>query len=150
MKKIIIGCDHAGFKLKEALRPYLLKLGYKVSDIGAYSARRCDYPRIAYNLAKQVSSAKFVKGILICYTGIGNSIVANRVPGIRAALCYNIKAARLSRQHNDSNLLVLGAAFISAALAKRIARVWLKTQFAGGRHKRRLNQIKDIEKEVNK
>ncbi|MFH1338722.1 MAG: ribose 5-phosphate isomerase B [Candidatus Omnitrophota bacterium] len=148
MKKIIIGCDHAGFKLKEALRPYLLKLGYKVNDIGAYSAQRCDYPRIAYNLAKQVSSAKSGKGILICYTGIGNSIVANRLPGIRAALCYNIKAARLSRQHNDSNLLVLGAAFISAALAKRIVRVWLETQFTGGRHKRRLNQIKDIEKHI--
>lgn len=148
MKKIIIGSDHAGFKLKENLKLYLLKLGYKVNDVGTYSLQRCDYPHIAYNLAKQVSSAKYDKGILICYTGIGNSIAANRLPGIRAALCYNIRATKLSRQHNDSNILVLGAAFVSAALAKRIVRVWLMTEFTGGRHRRRLNQIKAIEEKL--
>jgi ribose 5-phosphate isomerase B len=150
MKKIIVGSDHAGFKLKENLKPYLLKLGYKVNDVGTYSAERCDYPHIAYNLAKQVFSGKYDRGILICYTGIGNSIVANRLPGIRAALCYNIKAAKLSRQHNDSNVLVLGAAFVSAALAKRIVRVWLMTEFTGGRHRRRLNQIKTIEEKLRR
>jgi ribose 5-phosphate isomerase B len=150
MKKIIVGSDHAGFKLKENLKPYLLKLGYKVNDVGTYSAERCDYPHIAYNLAKQVFSGKYDRGILICYTGIGNSIVANRLPGIRAALCYNIKAAKLSRQHNNSNVLVLGAAFVSAALAKRIVRVWLMTEFTGGRHRRRLNQIKTIEEKLRR
>ncbi len=150
MKKIIIGSDHAGFKLKENLKPYLLKLGYKVNDAGTYSAQRCDYPHIAYNLAKQVSSGKYERGILICNTGIGNSIVANRLPGIRAALCYNIKAAKLSRQHNHSNVLVLGAAFVSTALAKRIVRVWLMTEFTGGRHRRRLNQIRTIEEKLRR
>ena len=150
MKKIIVGSDHAGFKLKENLKPYLLKLGYKVNDVGTYSAQRCDYPHIAYNLAKQVFSGKYDRGILICNTGIGNSIVANRLPGIRAALCYNIKAAKLSRQHNDSNVLVLGAAFVSAALAKRIVRVWLMTEFTGGRHRRRLNQIRTIEEKLRR
>jgi ribose 5-phosphate isomerase B len=148
MKKIIIGSDHAGFKLKEALRLYLLKLGFRVNDIGTYSPLRCDYPRIAYNLAYQVSSGKFSRGILICNTGIGNSIVANRLPGVRAALCYNIKAAKLAREHNDSNILILGAAFVRGSLSKRIIGVWLKTRFLGGRHKRRLNQIKDIEKKI--
>ena len=145
MKKIIIGSDHAGFKLKEKLKSYLLKSGFKVEDIGAYSIRRCDYPQIAYNLANQISLGKFSRGILICNTGIGNSIVANRLPGVRATLCYNMKAARLARQHNDSNVLILGATFIRGSGALRIVRVWLQTRFLGGRHKRRLNQIRDIE-----
>ena len=148
MKKIIIGSDHAGFRLKQTLVSYLLKLGFKIEDVGTYSTERCDYPQIAYNLAYRVSSGKFSKGILVCNTGIGNSIVANRFPGIRAAVCYNLKSARLSRQHNDSNLLVLGATFVSRPLAKRIVRVWLRTGFLGGRHRRRLNQIRDIEKSI--
>ena len=148
MNRIIIGSDHAGFKLKEALKLYLLRLGFKVKDIGTHSEQRCDYPGFAYALAKQISLGKFSRGLLICNTGIGNSIVANRVPGVRAALCYNIKAAMRSREHNDSNVLVLGAAFVRAPLAKRIAGVWLKTGFLGGRHRRRLNQIKDIEKNI--
>jgi len=150
MKKIIIGSDHAGFRLKQSLKLYLLSLGLKVKDVGTYSPERCDYPRIAYNLAYQICSGKFSRGILICNTGIGNSIVANRLPGIRAALCYNIKAARLARQHNDSNILVLGAAFVSVSKAKRITRTWINTEFLGGRHKRRLNQIKNIEKNVRR
>ena len=150
MKRIIIGSDHAGFRLKEILKSYLIKSGFKVSDIGAYSSERCDYPLIAYNLARQISTGKFIRGVLICNTGIGNSIVANRLPGVRAALCYNIKGARLSRQHNDSNLLVLGAAFVDTSLAKRILSVWLRSSFLGGRHKRRLNQIKALERKINK
>ena len=149
MKWIIIGSDHAGFKLKEMVKSYLLRSGFKVNDIGTYTLRRCDYPRIAYDLADQISSGKFKRGILICNTGIGNSIVANRLPGIRAALCYNIKGARLARQHNDSNILVLGACFVNSSKASRIIGVWLKTRFLGGRHKRRLNQIRDIEQNIN-
>ncbi|MFH1679004.1 MAG: ribose 5-phosphate isomerase B [Candidatus Omnitrophota bacterium] len=144
MKKIIIGSDHAGFELKEELKAYLIHSGFKVEDVGAHSPERCDYPGIASNLAAQVSSGKFRRGILICYTGIGNSIVANRFSRIRAALCYNLKAARLAREHNDSNVLVLGAAFIGKTLAKRITRVWLKTGFVGQRHKRRIKQIEKI------
>ena len=150
MKRIIIGSDHAGFRLKQRLKSYLIKLGFEVNDIGTYSSKRCDYPLIAYNLAHQISLRKFSRGILICNTGIGNSIVANRLPGVRAALCYNIKGARLSRQHNDSNLLVLGATFVDSSLAKRMLGVWLRSSFLGGRHKRRLNQIRAIEKKINK
>ena len=146
--KIIIGSDHAGFMLKEELKSYLKRSGFSVEDIGTYFLKRCDYPQIAYNLACQVSLGKFSRGILICKTGIGNSIVANRLSGIRAALCYNMKAAKFARQHNDSNILVLGAAFVKPVLAKRIAGVWLKTRFLGGRHKRRINQIKTIEKKI--
>lgn len=148
MKKIIIGSDHAGFKLKEAIKTFLIKQDFKVEDIGTYSSARCDYPRVAYNLAAQISEAKFARGILVCKTGIGNSIVANKLPGVRAALCYNQKAARLSREHNNSNILILGAAFVNRNEALRILRVWLKTRFLGGRHRRRLSQIRQIEKNI--
>ncbi|MCM8770333.1 MAG: ribose 5-phosphate isomerase B [Candidatus Omnitrophica bacterium] len=146
MKKIIIGSDHAGFSLKSELVIFLKKKGFSVKDIGTYSLESCDYPLIAYNLAKEISQAKFKRGILICKTGIGNTIVANKLIGVRAALCYNIKAARLSRQHNDANVLVLGAEFVKSALAKRIVWTWLITPFVGGRHLRRIRQIKRIER----
>lgn len=148
MKKIIIACDHAGFRLKEELKSYLAKVGYPVKDLGAYSEERCDYPGFAYNLAKEISRGRYSRGILICKSGIGNSIVANRLPGVRAALCYNARAARLSREHNDSNVLVLGSGFVSEQAAKKILKVWLDTGFQGGRHLRRLNQIKKIEKMI--
>ncbi len=148
MKKIIIGSDHGGFSLKEKIKSFLKKKSFRVKDLGAYSIERCDYPMIAYDLAKEVSRGRYKQGILICKTGIGNSIVANKLSGVRAALCYNVKAARLSREHNDSNILVLGATFVKADSAKRILNVWLNTKFLGGRHKRRLNQIKKIEREI--
>lgn len=148
MKVVLIASDHAGFNLKEKLKPYLEKAGFKVRDLGAYSKENCDYPVFASHLASQISQGKYSRGILICKSGIGNSIVANRFPRVRAALCYNIKAARLSREHNDSNVLVLGSVFVDAALAKRILRVWLKTGFQGGRHLRRLNRIKNIENKI--
>jgi ribose 5-phosphate isomerase B len=146
MKKIVIASDHAGFSLKEKLKSHLKMKGIKIKDLGTTSKESCDYPKFAYALANEVSRGKFKKGILICKSGIGNSIVANKLPGVRAALCYNVKAARLSREHNDSNVLVMGAVFVNASLAKRITEVWLKTEFLGGRHRRRLNQIKGIEK----
>jgi len=145
IKRIIIGSDHAGFTLKETLKNYLIKKGIKVKDVGTYSTDSCDYPDFAFKVAKAVSENKYKRGILICKTGIGNSIVANRFKGVRAALCYNLKATRLSRQHNDSNILVLGAEFIKAPLAKRMVSLWLDTAFLKGRHKRRLNKIKAIE-----
>jgi ribose 5-phosphate isomerase B len=146
MKPVVIASDHAGFSLKEKLKAYLNKQGFKVEDLGTYSRQRCDYPEFACALARGVSYGKYKRGVLVCKSGIGNSIVANRFPGVRAALCYNVKAARLSREHNDSNILVLGSAFVNLALARRILRIWLNTAFQGGRHKRRLNQIKKMER----
>lgn len=147
METILIGSDHGGFTLKSKLIPYLERKGYKVKDFGAYSLERYDYPVSASVLAREISEKRYKRGILICKSGIGNSIVANRFPGVRAALCYNVKAARLSREHNDSNVLVLGSLFAKDRQAKNILNAWLNTVFAGGRHKKRLQLIKDIEKE---
>jgi ribose 5-phosphate isomerase B len=149
MRRIVIASDHGGFGLKEKLKPYLEKKGFKIKDLGTSSKDSCDYPEFAYSLAKAISGGKYKRGILICKSGIGNSIVANRLAGVRAALCYNVKAARLSRGHNDSNVLVLGSLFVNVNLAKKITGVWLNTEFKGGRHQRRLKQIKRIEKEIN-
>ena len=148
MRRIIIGSDHAGFSLKERLKAYLEKKGFEVKDIGTYSSKRCDYPLIAYELAKNISDGHYKAGILICKTGIGNSIVANRLNNVRAALCYNVKAARFARQHNDANVLILGAAFLNQNTSKRIVTTWLNSSFLGGRHKKRLNQIKEIRKKI--
>jgi len=150
VKAIIIAADHAGFSLKEELKDYLVNKGLRVRDLGTFSKERCDYPFLAYNLANEISKGRYKQGVLICKSGIGNSIVANKLPGVRAALCYNLKAARLCRQHNDSNVLVLGSAFVKKDLAKRILNVWLKTKFAGSRHARRLRQIKEIEIRIKK
>lgn len=145
---IAIASDHAGFRLKEELKDFLKKKGLEVKDLGTYSSQRCDYPGYAASLAQGVSSGVYPRGILICMTGIGNSIVANRFFGVRASLCTNVKTARLTRQHNDSNILVLGACLVSSRLAKRMVSVWLNTDFEGGRHLRRLNQIKAIERKL--
>ncbi|MCX5711188.1 MAG: ribose 5-phosphate isomerase B [Candidatus Omnitrophica bacterium] len=145
---IVIGADHAGFVLKEKLKPYLVKKGLNVLDLGTYSKDRCDYPEFAARVAEVVSKGKFKRGILICKSGIGNSIVANRFPGVRAALVYSVKAARLSREHNDSNILVMGSGFVSKKSGEKILNVWLKTEFQGGRHQRRLNLIKKIERGI--
>jgi ribose 5-phosphate isomerase B len=148
MEKIIIGADHGGFKLKEELRAYLSRKRFVVVDAGTYSEERCDYTDSAFEVAKNVSVGRYKRGILICNSGVGDSIVANKFPGVRAALCGDMVCARLSREHNDSNILVLGAAFTGKALAKRMVALWLKTPFAGGRHRRRLNKLKQIERYV--
>jgi ribose 5-phosphate isomerase B len=150
MKKLLIASDHAGFTLKEKLRKYLAEKGVSVEDLGTYSKESCDYPEYAARLAGMISARKSDKGILICKSGIGNSIVANKFPGVRAALCHNLKTARLSRQHNDSNVLVMGSAFVKADLAKKMASAWLKTEFLGGRHLRRVNLINSIEKKIRR
>ncbi len=146
--KIIIGADHGGFRLKEQITLWLKKKGHSVKDVGVYSESSCDYPLIAYDVARNVSVAKFPRGIIICKTGIGNSIVANKLPRVRAALCTNLEMAEFSRRHNDSNILVLGANFIDIRLAKKMLGVWLKTKFEAGRHLRRIKQIKDIERSI--
>ena len=124
------------------------KKGYTVVDLGTRVAGvNCDYPKISRKVALAVSKAKGSRGILACMTGIGHSIAANKVPGIRAALCYNRRAARLSRTHNDSNILIVGSRFVGQKEIFGIIATWLKASFEGGRHRRRVNQIKKIEKE---
>ncbi|MBU4251744.1 MAG: ribose 5-phosphate isomerase B [Candidatus Omnitrophica bacterium] len=149
MTRLLIGSDHAGFVLKEKLKAYLEKKAIHVKDLGTYSKQRCDYPVYAYEVAKNISSGKFKRGILICKSGVGNSIVANRLPGVRAALCDNLKITKLSREHNDSNILVLGSGFVKADLAKRMVWAWLNTKFLGGRHLRRIKLINQIDKKIN-
>lgn len=144
--RVIIGSDHGGFRLKNDLVDFLKRKKFIVKDFGAYSEDSCDYPLIAFKVAREVAREKNTRGILICKSGIGNSIAANKVKGIRAALVFNLTSAKLSRQHNDANILVLGARFTKEELAKRIALIWLKTKFVGGRHLRRINQIKRIER----
>jgi len=150
MSKLLIASDHAGFALKEKLKIYLEKKSISVKDLGTYSKERCDYPLYAYNLAKEISSGHSQRGILICKSGVGNSIVANRLPRVRAALCHNLKIAKLSREHNDSNVLVLGSGFVKADLAKRMVSAWLNTKFLGGRHLRRVKLIDQIDKKIKK
>ena len=151
MNAILIASDHAGFLLKEKLKIYLTNnRRLNVRDLGPYSSERCDYPCFAAALARDIALKKASRGILICKSGIGNSIVANRFAGVRAALCYNQKAARLSREHNDSNVLVLGSGFVNAQAAKRIVSTWLTAEFQGGRHRRRLNLIQKIERQIRK
>ena len=139
--KIGIGSDHAGFEMKESLKAYLSSLGMEVVDFGCQSAVSTDYPDIGYPLAKAVAASEVDKGILICGTGIGMLIVANKVLGVRAALAGNAHVAKLSREHNNANVLVLGARVIGLDEAKEITRVFLDTQFAGGRHARRVDKI---------
>lgn len=146
--QIAIGSDHGGFTLKQQLIDFLKKKKYSVKDFGTDSEESCDYPQYAYRVAKYVAGGKSRKGILVCKSGIGNSIVANKVKGVRAALCYNVKAAQLSRRHNDANVLVLGSLFVDSAKAKKMIDAWLRTAFEGGRHLRRVKQIERIEHHV--
>lgn len=148
MKPILIASDHAGFALKAELIKHLLKKRLNVRDLGTYTQDSCDYPFYAYLLAKSISRKKSSRGILICKTGIGNSIVANRFPGVRASLCTSVETAKLTRQHNDSNVLVLGSGFTTESTAKKILDAWLAEKFEGGRHKRRLNILRKIEEEL--
>lgn len=141
-----IGCDHAGFSLKVVLVPFLKKLGLEVLDFGTFSEASMDYPDTAYKVAAAVSKNKASRGILICKTGIGNCIVANKVKHVRAALCANIKTAQYARRHNDANILVLGSLFVNEELAKKMIKAWLSASFEAGRHLRRIKKIERIEK----
>ena len=137
---LVLGSDHGGFKLKQALIDYLKSKRITVVDAGCFDENSADYPLIAQNVAKKVASTKG-RGILICGTGIGMSIAANKVKGVRATLAYDPFTARMSRQHNDSNLLALGGRTTPLAKAKKIVDAWLSTEFEGGRHARRVRQI---------
>jgi len=140
MTSIIIGSDHGGFNLKQEIVAHLKKLGYQVSDLGCYSLDSCDYPVIAKAVAKKVLEENS-RGILICGTGIGVSIAANRFNGIRASHCTDTFTARMTRMHNDSNVLCLGERITGQGLALDIVDIWLNTEFEGGRHQRRVDML---------
>ena len=141
-----IGADHGGFELKEALKKYLAELGYEVVDCGTNSKEAVDYPDFAYAVAQMVAQGKVFRGIMIDGAGIGSCMAANKVPGVRAAMCYDHATAVNSREHNDANLLTLGAGLIGENLARQIVKTWLETEFGGGRHARRVDKIVQIEK----
>lgn len=143
--KIAIGSDHAGLALKEQLRERLTQAGHEVADFGANSPDSTDYPDYAATVTHAVTSGAADRGILVCYTGIGMSITANKVKGIRAALCQSEDQARLTRAHNNANVLALGAKYTPLDLALDIACTFLKTEFEGGRHARRVGKITSIE-----
>ena len=145
MKKIAIASDHGGFDLKESVITFLLKKGWEVDNLGAPSTDSVDYPDYGIKVAKAIIEKKIVRGILICGTGVGMSIVVNRFPGIRGTLCSDVYTAKMCREHNDSNILILGGRVISVSLASEILDIWLKTEFEGGRHQRRLDKIKEID-----
>jgi len=142
--KIAIGADHGGFLLKQKLIKFLESKDYVVADMGTHSEDPCDYPVYAEKIACAVSSGEFDKGVLICKSGIGMSMAANKVSGIRAALCQDLKTAKSSREHNDANVICLAAKKISFKSAASLLNIWLKTEFAGGRHAKRVKQIDEL------
>lgn len=145
-RTVALGADHGGFELKERLKSYLEELGYTVRDCGTHSTESVDYPDYAYAVARLVSDGECRRGIIVDGAGIGSCMAANKVPGVRAALCYDISSARNSREHNDANVLTLGGQLIGPGLARQIVQVWLTTAFGGGRHARRVNKIMDVER----
>jgi len=142
-----LACDHGGFELKEELKAFLKTLGIEPVDMGTFNEDSVDYPDFGVRVAKKVSQGELEKGILICGTGIGMSIVANKFPRIRAALANDLYSSRCSREHNDANILIIGGRIVGKELAKEIVKVWLETPFAGGRHKKRLEKIEALEQE---
>lgn len=142
---IAIGADHGGFELKGLLLSYLREQGYETLDCGAFNTEAVDYPDLAEAVARKVASSEAWRGIVIDGAGIGSCMAANKIPGVRAAMCYDHASAVNSREHNNANLLTMGAGMIGSALAKQIASTWLKTEFAGGRHARRVEKIMALE-----
>ena len=149
-KTVAIGADHGGFRLKEALKPVLSELGLEVRDVGVYEEKPADYPDLALAVGELVASGAASRGIVIDGAGIGSSIAANKIPGIRAALCYDRSSARNSREHNDSNVLTLGARLLTETQAEEVLRTWIGTAFAGGRHQARIDKITAIERKYAK
>ena len=139
---VIIGCDHAAVELKEKIKTLLQDRGIQVEDVGTSGPASVDYPDYGKRVASQVAEGKFQRGILLCGTGLGMSMVANRFPGVRAALCHDLFGAIMSRRHNDANVLVLGGRVTGDVLAAEIVKAWLETPFEGGRHQKRLDQFR--------
>jgi ribose 5-phosphate isomerase B len=142
---ISIACDHGAYALKERLKARLLEQGHHVADCGAHSAESCDYPDFAAAAARLVADGSCARGVVLCTTGIGMSIAANKVRGVRCALCHEPLSAEMTRRHNDANMLAMGAAITGEALAERILDVFLATEFEGGRHQRRVDKVTALE-----
>ncbi|MEW6183124.1 MAG: ribose 5-phosphate isomerase B [Bacillota bacterium] len=144
--RVAVGSDHGGFRLKQEILNFLRNQNAEFYDFGAFSTDSCDYPDVASTVAEAVARGEFTFGILVCGTGIGVSIAANKVPGIRAALCHDTFSARMAREHNDANVLTLGERVVGPGLALDIVRAWLNADFAGGRHAGRVDKITAIER----
>jgi ribose 5-phosphate isomerase B len=138
---IVIGCDHAAFPLKEKIKEYIAERGIDVLDVGAHSEESVDYPDVGRDVASRVSDGAFERGLLLCGTGLGMSMVANKYPHVRAALCNDLFSAIMCRRHNNANILVMGGRVVGETLALEIVEAWLTTPFEGGRHSRRLEQF---------
>lgn len=148
-QRVAIGADHGGFALKAKLIACVQGMGYEVADLGAHSPQPCDYPAIGFKVASAVASGTFDRGVLLCKSGIGIAMVANKVRGIRAAVCHNVFDAQRSRGHNDANVLVLGAERLTVKAASRIVQAWFRAEFqSGGRHERRVRQIAALERRM--
>ena len=145
-RTVALGADHGGYAMKEDLKAYLAELGYSVVDCGPSSTASVDYPDFAYAVARLVSEGRAWRGIMVDGAGIGSCMAANKVPGVRAAMCYDHATAVNSREHNDANVLTLGGVLIGGSLARQIVKTWLETDFGGGRHARRVDKIMDIER----
>jgi ribose 5-phosphate isomerase B len=146
-KTVAIGADHGGFRLKEAVKPVIESLGLVVRDVGVHEEKAADYPDIAHKVAELVAGGSATRGVIIDGAGIGSCMAANKVPGIRAALCYDKASARNGREHNDANVLTLGARLLTETQAEEVLRTWLATPFAGGRHQARVDKIMQIERQ---
>ncbi len=147
---VALGADHGGYAMKEDLKGYLQELGYKIIDCGTGSTASVDYPDLAYAVAQLVSEGRAWRGIMVDGAGIGSCMAANKVPGVRAAMCYDHATAVNSREHNDANVLTLGGVLLGSNLARQIVKTWLETDFGGGRHARRVNKIMAIEKRFSR
>jgi len=147
--RIAIGSDHRGFTVKRRLAQMLLQAGHEVQDLGTNSDESCDYPDFAHLVGRAVGEQQVDRGILICGTGIGMSISANKIPGVRAALCHDNITAEMSRRHNNANVLCMSADLLGMELMERMTRLWLETDFEGGRHVRRVDKIHRLERDEN-
>jgi ribose 5-phosphate isomerase B len=145
-KTVAIGSDHGGFQMKQALKPLLAELGLHIQDVGSADEKPVDYPDIAEKVALMVARGEAARGVIIDGAGIGSCMAANKIPGVRAALCYDKASARNSREHNDSNVLTLGGRLLTESVAADVLRVWLTTPFGGGRHQGRVQKISEIER----
>ena len=143
--KIVVGSDHAAYELKEAIKEKLIGEGHEVIDVGCDSPESVDYPKYGHAVGRTVASGEAERGIAVCGSGIGISIACNKVPGIRAALCTSVEMAEMCRRHNNANVVCMGARMISQELAFDIIDTWMKTDFEGGKHLRRINEIEDLD-----
>jgi ribose 5-phosphate isomerase B len=148
--KIAVGSDHAGFLMKERLREYLRARGYDVEDCGTYSQRAADYADFARKVAARVARREVEWGVLVCGTGLGMAMAANKIPGVRAATCNDTLLARFAREHNNANILALGSRMLDESAARKILDTWVATRFAGGRHKQRVEKVNAIEQDSAK